>query len=165
MPEMRKTTTEITLDGYVNLAGRRSRGIIPASDSESAPGPFVECVQPGAFRQALFLQPNVLLKVNHGRVIGSTRGGELRLEEDAIGLKATALIRDEDIIYAAMWGRIQGWSFGFHALEESWEQIGDHLYRRMVKRLRLNEVSLLLNKRPAYPGTTVNLVEVNRHDC
>lgn len=159
MPKMKKTTTEITLGGYVNLSGRRSRGIIPASDNKKAPGPFVECVQPGAFRRALFLRPNILLTVNHGRVIGSTKGEELQLEEDEIGLKATARIRDEEVIYAAMWGRIQGWSFAFHALDESWELIGDHLYRRTVKRLRLTEVSLLLDGRPAYPGTTVNLVE------
>ncbi len=161
---MRKTTTEIILDGYVNLTGRRSRNVFPASSCKNAPGPFVECVQPGAFRRALFLRPNVLLTVNHGRVIGSIKGGELRLEENEIGLKATALIRDEDVIRAAMWGRIQGWSFAFRALDESWEQIGDHLYRRTVKRLRLREVTLLLNGRPAYPGTTVNLVEGDHHD-
>ena len=165
MPEMRKFANEIALGGYVNLTGRRSRNVFPASSCKNAPGPFVECVQPEAFRRALFLRPNVHLTVNHDRVIGSTKGGELRLEEDEIGLKATALIHDKDVIYAAMWGRIKGWSFAFHALEESWEQIGDHLYRRTVKRLRLTEVSLLLNMRPAYPGTTVNLVEADRHDC
>lgn len=161
---MKKIVTEITLGGYVNPTRQRSRNIFPASTCKNAPGPFVECVQPGAFHRALFWRPNVRLTVDHDRVIGSTRSGELQLVEDTIGLKAVALIRDDEVVYAAKWGRIRGWSFSFASLQDSWDQIGDHLYRRMIKRMSLHEVSLILNGCPAYPGTTVNLVEGDYYD-
>lgn len=160
---MKKSVHGIWLGGYVNRAGTRSRCVFQAY--EKAPGPYVECVQPGAFRRALlFPFPNVLLTVDHGRVIGSTWGGELRLEEDAAGLRALALIRDAEAIHAAQWGQLRGWSFSFFSLGVKWEQIGAHLYRRTVRSLILHDIALILRGSPAYPGTTVNLVKGDRYD-
>lgn len=158
MPESKET--EIVLSGYVNRTGQRSRIVFSAESARGAPGPFVEYIEPGAFRRSLFWFPNVRLVVGHERVIGSCRSGELQLTEDICGLKAVARIRDKAVIQSAMWGRLQGWSFSFAALQSEWEQISDHLYQRTVKKMLLRDVSLAVNGRPSYPGTTVNLVEV-----
>lgn len=158
MPESKET--EIVLSGYVNRTGQRSRVVFSAEPCREAPGPFVECIQPGAFRRSLFWFPNVRLVVDHGRRIGSCRGGELQLIEDSCGLKAVARVRDKAVIQAAMWGRLQGWSFTFSDLQAEWEQIGAHLYQRTIKKMLLRDVSLEVNGRPSYPGTTVNLVAV-----
>ena len=152
----------ITLSGYVHIPGTRSRHIFPASASITAPGPFVETIQPGAFQRALRrrLRPDVRLTVDHGRVIGSVKGGELTLEVDEHGLKAVARILDLEVIQNAMIGGLRGWSFSFTPLSSDWEQLGTNLYRRTVKRLLLREVSLMVCGVPAYPGTTVELAEV-----
>lgn len=158
MPETKDI--EIILEGYVNRTGQRSCIIFSADPSRRAPGPFVECIQPGAFRRSLFWFPNVQLVVDHGRCIGSCKSGELQLTEDSYGLKAVARIRDKEVIRAAMWGRLQGWSFSFAALQSEWEQISTHLYQQTVKKMLLRDVSLAVNGRPSYPGTTVSLVPV-----
>lgn len=153
----------ITLCGYVHIPGTRSCYVFNvAAGGPSAPGPFVETIQAGAFRQALRyrLRPDVRLTVDHGRVIGSVKGGELKLEEDERGLKAIALIRDPAIIRSAADSELRGWSFGYTPLASEWERLGTNLYRRTVTRLLLREISLMVYNAPAYPGTTVELVEV-----
>jgi len=153
----------ITLCGYVHIPGTRSRYVFNAvAGGPTAPGPFVETIQAGAFRQALRyrLRPDVRLTVDHGRVIGSVKGGELKLEEDERGLKAIALIRDPAVIRSAADSELRGWSFGYTPLASKWERLGDNLYRRTVTRLLLHEVTLAVCNLPAYPGTTIELVEV-----
>ena len=54
----------ITLCGYVHIPGTRSRYVFNAvAGGPTAPGPFVETIQAGAFRQALRyrLRPDVRL--------------------------------------------------------------------------------------------------------
>ena len=153
----------ITLCGYVHIPGTRSCCVFnAAAGGPSAPGPFVEAIQAGAFRQALRyrLRPDVRLTVDHGRMIGSIKGGELRLEEDTRGLKAIALICDHAVIQCAADSGLRGWSFGYTPLASEWERLGTNLYRRTVTRLLLREISLMVYNAPAYPGTTVELAEV-----
>lgn len=161
---MKKCAAEILVEGYAHRTGTRSSCVFPVDSHPGAPGPFVEYIQPGAFRLSLFWNRNILLTVDHKRIIGSTRDGRLRLSEDDTGLKAVARIRDSDDINSAKNGRIQGWSFTFVPVQTEWKRIGADLYRRTLKRVYLTEVSLEVSGKPAYPGTTVNLVEVNGYD-
>lgn len=154
---MKKFRTELRADGgvrltgYVNVVERDSRTL---NDEEH--GDFIECIAQGAFADALDAAGDtVRLMYNHRRDIGR-RGDNLELVEDAIGLYADATIYDAEVVNAAADERLQGWSFGFHALADKWEvREGDNNTKhRRVLRLLLDEVSIL-DVTPAYSATSV----------
>lgn len=144
----------VVLDGYVTAAGRDSRILA------SPRGRFVEQVEPGTFGKALERGP-IELRFNHGRVIGTTADGTLELREDSIGLRATATVTDPEVIQAAREKRLQGWSSGFYALKDRWEDWREGIQRRYLEDIWLKEVSIL-TKTPAYIATTV---EERDGDC
>ncbi len=139
------------LTGYVNVVERDSRTL---KDEEH--GDFIECIAQGAFADALDVAGNtVRLMYNHKRDIGR-RGDNLKLVEDNIGLYADATIYDNEVVKAASEKRLQGWSFGFHPLEDEWEVCADDnaTKHRRILRLLLDEVSIL-DVTPAYIATSV----------
>ena len=69
--EIRSDSVHIT--GYVNAVGRDSRPLIAEC------GKCVEQIAPGTFSRALRAAENVALKLDHGRVIGGTKDGTLKL--------------------------------------------------------------------------------------
>ncbi|MCH3943055.1 MAG: HK97 family phage prohead protease [Atopobiaceae bacterium] len=143
----------VLIDGYVNAVARDSK---PMRDMEG--NLFVEQISPGAFSRALESGTDVLMLLDHddSRVLGST-SNNLRLVEDSIGLRATALVSDPDVIEKARWHELRGWSFGFVPIRQSEEEIsGGSMTRRRVEELELREVSILdESKIPAYDGTSI----------
>lgn len=148
----------LELTGYVNVVERDSV-VLPISMYPPAPGPFVERVRAGAFSQSLLCGHDIQLKVDHKRVIGSTKSGALRLSEDGIGLKATVRTRDQEVLRAARRRAIQGWSFGFGSVLDEWVRLESGLYRRTLKVFELREVSLLIDSKPAYTATSAELAD------
>lgn len=142
---------QVILDGYVNAAGRESR-VMP-----SMRGKFVEIVEPGTFGRALQKNDNVELRFNHGKVLGSTKDGSLKLFEDNIGLRAIATVTDPDVIEKARNKELRGWSFGFYTNPNGdlWEDTGKGYQRRFLKDIDLKEVSILAGKTPAYIATSI----------
>ena len=122
-------------------------------ERRTLPGMALDWISPIAWRR---------LKVDHTRVIGSTHSGELQLADDSRGLWAHALISDPAVIAAARSGCIRGWSFAFIAEQSEWYRLDprEKLYYRKVKRAKLLEVSLMIEKDAAYSGTTVNVKNV-----
>ena len=153
--EIRNAGREAHISGYVNAVERDSRRL-PKSMSPGAATDFVERVQAGAFARAIAANPNIRMLFNHGREIGSTAGGTLKLSEDNIGLKAAAVITDPDVVTAAKQGELRGWSFGFTGAKDRWEDVSEGLQRRTIDDLDLQEVSIL-SVTPAYVGTSVEL--------
>jgi len=99
----------VIISGYVNAVERDSRLLHDAKH-----GDFYERVAEGAFGAALRRAENEIeLKLNHGRVIGK-RGENLMLDEDSIGLRASAAVTDPETVEAARAGRLTGWSFRFY---------------------------------------------------
>ena len=133
-----------------------------ASRYPGVPGRFYEVIMPDAFKTSLLQTTCIQLKVDHTRVIGSTHSGELQLADDSRGLWAHALISDPAVIAAARSGCIRGWSFAFIAEQSEWYRLDprEKLYYRKVKRAKLLEVSLMIEKDAAYSGTTVNVKNV-----
>ena len=121
----------IVIEGYVNIAGKRSNCEFPAYPG--VPGRFYEVIMPDAFKTSLLQTTCIKLKVDHTRVIGSTHTGCIR-----------------------------GWSFAFIAEQSEWYRLDprEKLYYRKVKRAKLLEVSLMIEKDAAYSGTTVNVKNV-----
>jgi uncharacterized protein len=140
----------VVLQGYVNVTARESKQL------SSPNGPFVEEILPKTFERALSSGRNVDLLFNHdrNRKLGSTQTGELKLLEDNIGLRATAIVKDEEIRSKAERGELRGWSFGFQTIRDRWRQHETGIQKRSVEELNLVEVSLL-DISPAYVATSV----------
>jgi len=157
---------EIIISGYVNAICRDSR-VLELPDGTK----YVEQVAEGVFARAINNNPEIFLKLNHDRVMGSTKDGVLTLKEDNIGLYAVAKFQDEEVLQAAEAGKITGWSFGFRCIDDEWTYTDEYYKRRILKDIQLNEVSLLVGLTPAYAGTSyemrgekVELVETRSFD-
>lgn len=143
------------IEGYVNAVERDSRMVICPEC-----GKCVEQIRAGAFGEALRAAKNVDILLNHDkeRKLGSTSEGTLSLYEDSIGLRASADIRDADVISEARAGRLRGWSFGFKKLASEIESRANTIPRRIVTSMALNEVSIIDDRyTPCYAGTSIEL--------
>lgn len=141
---------QVLLDGYVNAVDRESR-VLP-----SPRGQFREKIVPKTFEKALMKTDDVELRFNHreDRKLGSTKQGNLQLYEDNIGLRAIATVMDEEVIQKAKNNELRGWSFGFIANQDRWEDADDGIQRRFIEDMDLLEVSIL-DKTPAYIATSI----------
>lgn len=147
----------VEIEGYVNAIERNSKPLM------SRIGRFIERICKGAFKKAIKRNDDIHILLNHDwdRDLGSTKQGNLELEEDNIGLHARATITDPDVVEKARKGDLVGWSFGFQDrdVENSTEQ---GMPLRAVKDLDLFEVSILDRSRsPAYEGTLVSARSVD----
>lgn len=141
----------VEIEGYVNAIERYSKPLM------SRVGQFIERICKGAFKKALRRNDDVKILLNHdwNRELGSTKKGNLELEEDNIGLKARATITDPEVIEKARNGDLVGWSFGFTDRDVE-NTIERGIPTRAVKDLNLEEVSILdRTKTPAYDGTLI----------
>lgn len=141
----------VHIEGYVNAVERLSKPITERL------GTFRERVMAGTFKKALKKAQDVRILLNHkeDRDLGGIKDGNLKLEEDAIGLRAEADIFDKDVIADAKAGRLVGWSFGFFPIE-SRDTAEDGMPIKELHEIDLREVSLLnRNHTPAYDGTLV----------
>ena len=148
--KIKKDSVEIS--GYVNAIERKSKPLW------SRVGQFVERICKGAFARALKRNDDVRILLNHDpeRDLGGTKEGNLKLEEDNIGLRAEATITDPEVVEKAKNGNLVGWSFGFVDRDVENKRDEDGMPLRDVKDLDLIEVSILdKSKIPAYDGTLV----------
>ena len=147
----------VVIEGYVNAVERNSKPLTERGVT------FVERIKAGAFRRAIERAKDIRIWLNHkeDRDLGGIADGNLQLEEDAIGLKARAVITDPEVIEDARRGNLVGWSFGFKDIDNGVSQLRDEetgLPLRLVRDMILSEVSLLNRQRsPAYVGTLVNV--------
>ena len=156
--EVRINRDSVEISGYVNAIERNSKPLM------SRIGQFIERICKGAFKNALKRNDDVHILLNHNwdRDLGSTKQGNLELEEDNIGLKARATITDKSVIKKARDGDLVGWSFGFEDRDVV-RTIENGMTMRAVKDLDLHEVSILdRTKTPAYEGTLITARSENR---
>ena len=153
--EVRIRGDSVEIEGYVNAVERNSKPLM------SRIGRFIERICKGAFERALKRNDDVHVLLNHDwdRDLGSTKEGNLELEEDSIGLHARAVICDEEIVEKARAGELCGWSFGFEDTDDGVERSIDQetgLPLRKLRDMNLFEVSILdRTKTPAYDGTLI----------
>lgn len=139
-------------EGGMTLTGYAARFNEP-----SEPLPFIERIQPGAFKRSLKSRNDIKLLWNHNTdmVLGSTRAGTLTLTEDEVGLRVMATLPDNtwgrDAKVSIQRGDVTGFSFGFTVPSggDSWNVDGTE---RTLKSVRLLEVSTGVAF-PAYPST------------
>jgi HK97 family phage prohead protease len=136
--------------------GMTLRGYAAVFNSPSQPLPFIETIMRGAFKDSLESRNDIKLLWNHDTsiVLGSTRAGTLRLNEDAQGLFVDANLPDtqagRDAVVSIQRGDVTGFSFGFRvpAGGDEWASASE----RVLKRVNLHEVSVGVAF-PAYTAT------------
>lgn len=152
--QIRVRGDSVEIDGYVNAVERKSKPLW------SRMGQFVERICKGAFKRALERNKNVRILLNHrqDRDLGGQADGNLKLNEDSIGLHARAVIKDPEVVEKARDGKLIGWSFGFYDRDVENKRDEDGFPLRDVRDLDLEEVSLLDDEHvPAYDGTLVSV--------
>lgn len=154
--ETRTNTTEFEVRDAEDGTGMTFTGYAAVFDSPSEPLPFTERIERGAFKRSLEARNDIKLLWNHesGSILGSTRAGTLRLEEDSYGLRVTAEIADtqvgRDSAYLLKRGDVRAMSFGFSVPKGGDEWVSAN--ERLLKSVRLFEVSIV--GAPAYQATS-----------
>ena len=136
--------------------GMTLRGYAAVFNSPSEPLPFIERIEPGAFRDSLKSRNDIKLLWNHDTsiVLGSTRAGTLTLIEDSRGLLVEASLPDtqagRDAATLIKRGDVTGFSFGFRVAVggDQWINAGE----RVLTRVNIHEASVGVAF-PAYLGT------------
>jgi HK97 family phage prohead protease len=158
MAKIEKRTNEVKFElrAVEGGDGMTFTGYAAVFNSPSEPLPFIERIAPGAFKRSLKARNDIKLLWNHdtGSVLGSTRAGTLKLEEDNYGLRVTAILPDtnlgRDVKTLVQRGDVNAMSFGFSvpAGGDSWNAEGTE---RTLKSVRIFEVSVVAY--PAYIST------------
>jgi HK97 family phage prohead protease len=158
MAKIEKRTNEVTFElrAVEGGDGMTFTGYAAVFNSPSEPLPFIERIAPGAFKRSLKARNDIKLLFNHdtGAVLGSTRAGTLKLEEDNYGLRVTAILPPttlgNDVKVLVQRGDLSAMSFGFSvpANGDSWNAEGTE---RTLRSVRIHEVSIVAF--PAYQQT------------
>ena len=150
--EVRADNT-VHIEGYVNAVERESRPVITPL------GKVNELIEARAFGRAIGRADNIEMTVDHNpnAVVAQTRDGTLKLYEDSIGLRAEAVVSDDEIVRQARAGKVRGWSFGMRNAVGELEERAGKLPLRRIHDLDLEHVTLVINKMPCYSATSVEL--------
>ena len=153
---------EVRSTGELRSNGRTVSGYAAKFNSEANLGHFVEIIRPGAFRKSLDAGDNIRALWHHSSeaLLGTTRGGSLKLREDAHGLAFELALpsttHGNDLAVLIDRGDVSGCSFGFKVRDggDRWELRGAQAVRELLD-LELFEVTLTHD--PAYPDTSIAL--------
>lgn len=153
--EVRSDGGKRTVSGYAARFDVKS-GVIAGS--------FREIIRPGAFRETLANNADVVLTVNHdgARLLARTKSGTLRLREDKIGLRFEADLPDtslaKDVGVLVERGDLDSMSFAFTKTRDAWGEDEDGIPLRELLAVNLRDVTITAT--PAYPdGTSVSVRE------
>lgn len=153
---------EIRSTGHLRSNGKTLQGYAAIFNSEANLGSFTEVIRNGAFAKSLGGGSNIRALYHHqgDALLGTTRGGSLKLKEDAHGLAFELALPDtthgRDLAVLVDRGDVAGCSFGFRVADggDRWEQRGGQLVRELLN-VDLHEITLTSD--PAYTDTTVAL--------
>jgi len=149
-------TTPIEFEVREDGDGMTFEGYAAVFNTPSEPLPFIERIAPGAFKRSLDSRNDIKLLWNHdtGTVLGSTRAGTMRLNEDDRGLRVSATFPNtsagRDAAELLRRGDVDSMSFGFSVPSggDEWSNDGSE---RTLNSVRLHEVSIVAF--PAYTST------------
>lgn len=151
--ELRAASAEGEAPRLVGYAAKFDR------ESEDLGG-FIEVIRPGAFRRAV-KEDDVRCLHNHDAnyILGRTKSGTLRLEEDEIGLRIEVEPPDtqwaRDLAESIRRGDVDQMSFAFATVSDRWiEREGEPVLRELLE-VRLYDVSPVVY--PAYEDTEISV--------
>lgn len=146
--------TSITAD-----ESRTIHGVIPYESLSQNLGGFYERLAPGCFSKTLKESKDIRCLVEHDdkRLLARTKNGSLRFIDTDSALRfefeAPETSEGEDILTMARSGLVNGCSFGFMCIHDSYEYI-DGREIRTVLEAKLLETSIVLSE-PAYESSQV----------
>lgn len=155
---MKKQKEYRSISFSLNEDSRNINGFIPYNDLSEYMG-FYERIAPGAFSKTLADGADVRALVEHcdQRLLARTKNGSLHLESLDDGLHFNFDAPDtqdgNDILTMTRSGLVNGCSFGFIVMEDSYDYINGKEVRTVLQ-ARLLEVSIVLSE-PAYANTLV----------
>lgn len=121
-------------------------------------GMFREKIAPGAFAKAIGGDVRSLFDHNTALILGRTKSGTLRLSEDERGLRYEVDLPDtqagRDLRVSMDRGDIDGSSFAFRVLKQSWDESSEPALRT-IEEVELYEVGPVTF--PQYPEAEVGL--------
>lgn len=141
------------ISGYVNVPGRTSRPVMTSR------GRVIETIEQGAFRGAIERAEEIRMLRDHdwSQILAGTQENTLTVQEDAVGLRAEAVIVDPKTIEDARAGKIRGWSFSMRNIKDDVEQRADDLPLRTVHSFDMDEISLIIDRIPVYSSTSIEV--------
>jgi len=149
---------EMALVGYASKFNTQSEDL----------GGFRETVMPGAFARSIREGADVKFLKNHdpSLIFGRTKAGNLKLEEDGVGLRFRVVLPPtqaaRDLYTEVKQGLISNCSFAFTARDQSWEDVrsdnGDMYASRKLMDVDLMDCSAVTY--PAYNSTEVSAREL-----
>ena len=147
--------TRQAVSGMLTASGRTLEGYAAVFNAETRIGGFREVVLPGAFSGSLGRDVLALVDHDPAKVLGRTRSGTLKLQEDAKGLRFSLALPEtslaNDVLEMVKRGDMGGCSFAFQVAPggERWQG-----KRRELRAVTLYEISIV-SAWPAYAGTSV----------
>ncbi|PGQ40520.1 phage major capsid protein [Bacillus thuringiensis] len=139
--------------GLVNPTGKDSHILYDKHGN-----PFIECVEPGVFDDALKRGNDVKLLLEHDKnmLLARTKDETLKLTETSRGLEMEATLvpsnQSEHIHALIKRGTLNKMSFGMVVLDDEWKKEND-VDKRFIKKLALYECSIVSD--PAYEDSTI----------
>ncbi|MBU3153903.1 HK97 family phage prohead protease [Clostridium estertheticum] len=131
-------SSEKIISGYINKFNARSQYM-----------GFYEEVATGSFDKTLADGHNIFAMFNHNddKILGSTRANSLKLSIDEVGLAFELRINDKisyanDLYELVQEGSIDGCSFGFYVIDDSWVTTTEGIDLRIIKEIELIECTL-----------------------
>jgi len=124
-------------------------------------GGWHEMVAPGAFADSLAAGDDVRALYNHDPniILGRTKSGTLRLQEDSTGLRVEIDLPDTEqargIAASVERGDVDQMSFGFRTLKDKWWIDAKDQVVRTLEQVKLYDVSPVVY--PAYPDTSISV--------
>lgn len=126
------------IKGYINKFNTRSQYM-----------GFYEEISIGAFDKTLADGHNIFAMYNHNSdmILGSTRANSLTLNIDEVGLAFELRVNDnisyaKDLYELVNEGTIDGCSFGFYVLDDSWQTTSEGIDLRIIKEIELIEATI-----------------------
>jgi HK97 family phage prohead protease len=121
-------------------------------------GEFREKIAPGAFAKAISGDVRSYFNHNSALILGRTKSGTLRLQEDERGLHYEVDLPDtqagRDLRVSMARGDVDGSSFAFRVKKDTWE-MGEDMPLRTIQEIELFEVGPVTD--PAYEDATAAL--------
>jgi uncharacterized protein len=149
--EIRSEDNKKTLRGYAAVYNSPSKDL-----------GFIEVLAPGAFSDTVNQDVRALINHDSNLVLGRTKSGTLRLEDDEIGLRFEVDLPDtqyaRDLAVSIERGDVNQCSFGFSVKKggDNFSRTSDGQALRTITKVdRLYDVSAVTY--PAYEATTVSL--------
>lgn len=121
-------------------------------------GTFREQISKDVWTRALEKIQELKVHFNHRPEINVAKNVNLSVEEDGVYADIELHEGAEGLYRSIQDGKATGMSFGFRALKDSFEQVGNFL-KRSIEDMELFEISIL-DVEPAYYGTVVEARQI-----